>query len=183
MELSYWPPSHCDALREFLTRGMTYRDAVQALNARFGTDYSRSAALGRARRMGLPAIERQEAPRGVEQGPSRQVVGPRSDDFFLLKLLRSRPSLARHPRVQLRCVEITPRQLELAELEEDDCRYPYGGEEEGQVITFCGHPSKEGSSYCAPHFYLTRNPELPTQGPSRITRLRLIERAELRGTE
>jgi hypothetical protein len=51
-----------------------------------------------------------------------------------------------------------PRHLSLIELERGDCHYPYGGDEEGEAITFCGHPRQPGSSYCAPHFQLSRNP-------------------------
>lgn len=183
VELSYWPASHCEALREFLIEGMTYRDAVHALNARFGTVYTRSAALGRGRRMGLSGVEPQESRPEPEEEPLRQVVRPRSDDFFLLKLLRSRPALSWHSGAPLRCVELIPRQLELAELEAGDCRYPYGGEEEGEAITFCGHRRKRGSSYCAPHFYLTRNPELPTERPPSATRRRLALGVESGGSE
>ena len=51
--------------------------------------------------------------------------------------------------------------LSLIELEHGDCRYPYGGDEEGEAITFCGHPRRPGSSYCGPHFQLSRNPVEP----------------------
>ena len=67
--------------------------------------------------------------------------------------------------VKLRCVEIDPRHLSLAELEAGDCRYPYGGDEEGEAITFCGHPRREDSSYCAAHFHLTRNPRRRRKPP------------------
>ena len=33
----------------------------------------------------------------------------------------------------LRCVEIEPRHLSLMELEAGDCRYPYGGDVEGEA--------------------------------------------------
>ena len=59
---------------------------------------------------------------------------------------------------KLRCAEVEPRHLSLIELERGDCRYPYGGDEEGEAITFCGHPRQPGSSYCTPHFQLSRNP-------------------------
>ncbi|MHC6154244.1 hypothetical protein ACVSQB_20935 [Bradyrhizobium elkanii] len=26
-------------------------------------------------------------------------------------------------------------------------------------MTFCGHPCRSGSSYCIPHFHLSRDPE------------------------
>ncbi|WXU06192.1 GcrA family cell cycle regulator [Bradyrhizobium symbiodeficiens] len=46
--------------------------------------------------------------------------------------------------------------IQLVELEPADCRYPYGGDKEGEEIAFCGHPRQPGSSYCAPHAGLTR---------------------------
>jgi hypothetical protein len=63
--------------------------------------------------------------------------------------------------VKLRCVETDPRHLSLLELEPGDCRYPYGGDEEGEAITFCDQPCAADSSYCAPHFHLTRGPGRP----------------------
>lgn len=76
-------------------------------------------------------------------------------------------SSARNPRqphmtpetIALRCVEITPRHLTLLDLEPEDCRFPYGGD--GQPTTFCAHPRKAGSSYCTPHFALTRGEGTP----------------------
>ena len=65
--------------------------------------------------------------------------------------------------VKLRCVGIEPRHLSLVELEKGDCRYPYGGDEEGEAITFCGHPRRPGSSYCTPHFHLSRDPVGPPE--------------------
>ena len=66
--------------------------------------------------------------------------------------------------LKLRCVDIEPRHLSLIELERGDCRYPYGGDEENEAITFCGHPRRPGSSYCSPHFHLSRDPVEPPDG-------------------
>lgn len=169
-----WPPSHCEALKEFLTRGMSHRDAAHAINARFGTAYSRSAALGRARRMGLAEIGRPESQPGTVEAQAQRPVMSRSDEAVLLKLLLSRPAFPRCGGLQLRCAEVAPRHLELSELEAGDCRYPYGGNEEGEIITFCGRPCRKGSSYCAPHFRLTRNPDVPTERAADVTPLGLI---------
>jgi GcrA cell cycle regulator len=54
--------------------------------------------------------------------------------------------------VRLRSVQINPRHLSLLDLEPGDCRFPYGGDEEGEAITFCGHPRRQGTSYCTAHF-------------------------------
>ena len=53
-----WGPEHTAALREYLAQGMSYSRAAHAINAKFRTDYTRSAAIGRARRMGLAAPDR-----------------------------------------------------------------------------------------------------------------------------
>jgi hypothetical protein len=37
---------------------------------------------------------------------------------------------------KLRCAEVDPRHLSLLDLESGDCRYPYGGDEDGEAITF-----------------------------------------------
>ena len=83
-------------------------------------------------------------------------------------------TLARAAALQLRCVAITPRHLTLIDLEDNDCRYPYGGDTDGEPITFCGHPRREGSSYCTSHFHLTTAPEL---------RERILPKAALRLVE
>jgi GcrA cell cycle regulator len=74
-------------------------------------------------------------------------------------------------------VAITPRHLALVDLEAGDCRYPYGGDAEGEPITFCGHPRQEGSSYCLAHFNLTSAPELLEKRAPAKTALRLVEAA------
>lgn len=153
---------------------MSYKDAADAMNARFGTAYSRNAALGRARRMGLGEPDRPKPTLETTEFQFQPVVRPRADDSALLKLLRRRPVFSRVEGVQLRCVEVVPRRLELIELEEGSCRYPYGGDEEGEAITFCGHPRCKGSSYCTPHFHLTRNPDVPVKPAISAAPLRLV---------
>ena len=58
-----------------------------------------------------------------------------------------------------------------------DCRYPYGGDEEGEAITFCGHPKYGSSSYCAAHFHLTRRPDAMPQSSVSAAALRVVEAA------
>jgi len=174
VESAWWTPSHCEALVEFVTEGMSYRDAADAINARFGTSYSRSAALGRGRRMGLG----ERAGPQAGEAPLNRALSPRSDDSVLLKSLRRRPVFERRNVVpRLRCIDVSPRHLTLVELERDDCRYPYGGELEGDAVTFCGHRRRKGSSYCTPHFHLTRNPDVPIMRAASIAPLRLVAAA------
>jgi GcrA cell cycle regulator len=86
-------------------------------------------------------------------------------------------TLERAAVLKLRCVAITPRHLALIELEPGDCRYPYGGDVEGEPITFCGHPRREGSSYCPSHVHLTSLPETAEQRAPARAPLRLVEAA------
>jgi GcrA cell cycle regulator len=79
--------------------------------------------------------------------------------------------------VRLRCVETEPLHLSLIELERGNCRYPYGGDEEGEAITFCGHPRRPGSSYCTPHFHLSRGPGTPSERTACTVLLKLVEPA------
>ena len=127
----------------------------------------RSAAPGA---WGLPADEPAEIAVDARQACrlcrdiGRRRVRQRSQDACA-SLAERRCSREVKPD-KLRCVEIEPRHLSLIDLERGDCRYPYGGDEEGEAITFCGHPRRPGSSYCTPHFHLSRNPDRPPE-PSR----------------
>ncbi len=180
MQSTDWAPGHIDALREYLAKGMSYSQIAGAINAKFGTAYSRNAAIGRARRMGLAGPARSGELPGhwpkrppKAKAPSRQKPQQRHAPEFL----RPMPIFRRVDTAPLRCVEIVPRHLGLVDLERGDCRYPYGGDEEGEAITFCGHPRREGSSYCAPHFHLTRGPGTPSERTVGTVLLRLVEAA------
>jgi len=70
-----------------------------------------------------------------------------------------------------------PRHLSVVDLERAECRYPYGGDEEGEAITFCGHPCHPGSSYCTPHFHLSRGPGTPSELAAHIVLLRVTAAA------
>jgi GcrA cell cycle regulator len=176
MQPTNWTPEHSDALREYLARGMSYSEIADAINAKFKTNYSRNAALGRARRMGLAGPE---SPAGWPKLPPK-AKAPRVDKLRERRqpeFMRPIPVFERAEPVKLRCVEIVPRHLSLIDLEPGDCRYPYGGDEEGEAITFCGHPRRAGSSYCTPHFHLTRGPGTVSERAASTVLLRLVEAA------
>jgi GcrA cell cycle regulator len=176
MQSGGWTPEHCAALRDYLARGMSYSKIAEELNARFGTAYTRSATIGRGKRMGLAVADhRKDRPKQV-----RKAKAPR------LKKLRQRraaessrpePVLTPTEPPKLRCVGIAPRLLSLLELEPGDCRYPYGGDKDGEAIAFCGHPRRAGSSYCTPHFHLTRGAGTAAERAVGPVMLRLIRAA------
>ena len=174
MEPTNWAPEHSDALREHLAKGMSFSEIAKAINSRFRTAYSRNAALRRARRMGLAGEERSPSPLGAKPPTLRRIGEHRSTELRMPAFHWPAPVFERVKPKKLRCVKLEPRHLSLTDLEHGDCRYPYGGDEEGEAITFCGHPRRVGSSYCTPHFHLSRNPIPP---PERVvsTLLRLVE--------
>jgi GcrA cell cycle regulator len=175
---SNWAEQHSQALREYLQKGMTYSEAARAINGRFNTSYSRNAAIGRAKRMGIS---------GAGQ-PDRAGRAKKPRPPSLGRLFKKRAGLLKAPRrlvkvlaraaaLNLRCVAIVPRHLSLLDLEDGDCRYPYGGDAEGEAITFCGHPRRDGSSYCVSHFHLTSGPPTASERSAGRVLLRLVEAA------
>ena len=177
---SNWEAEHSQALREYLAKGMSYSEIADAINTKFKTAFSRSAAIGRAKRMGLSGPDRsgdslQHLPRRPPKARASRLDKPR--ERHVPEFMRPMPVFEPTEAPKLRCVEIVPRHLSLVDLEPGDCRYPYGGDEEGEAISFCGHPRREGSSYCAPHFHLTRGPGAPPERAAGTVLLRLVEAA------
>ena len=184
MQSFSWPPEHSAALREHVARGMSYAEAIEVINARFGTAYTRLAAISRGKRMKLAAPPR------PEKGPS---FVPRSQRLPKAKSARKKsavphgsaaeggnaapPAVERPKPPKLRSVGTSPRLVSLLDLAPGECRYPYGGDGEGEAITFCGHPCFRGSVYCAPHLHLTRRPAVEADRPAGPVVLRLIEAA------
>lgn len=158
MEQTNWLPEHCDALRRLVAERLPFSAIARAINLKFRTAYTRSAAIGRAKRMGLAGCDRPELSlRGVRPRPE-SVVEFQPAEAGSVALPWPKPVLKTQPLPKLRCAEVEPRHLTLIELQRGDCHYPYGGDEEGEAITFCGHPRQPGSNYCTPHFHLSRNP-------------------------
>ena len=175
---STWEEAHSIALRELVEKGVTFSDIARILNERFGTAYTRNAAIGRARRLGLSTPERANSAgvfAAARKPDARKICEKRARN-------RAKPAtrlttVERAAVLRLRCVEITPRHLALIDLAAGDCRYPYGGDAEGEPISFCGHPRREGSSYCASHAHLTSLPEGGEGRATMRTLLRLVEAA------
>ena len=169
-----WAPEHSDALREYFAKRMSYSEIAGAINAKFGTAYSRNAALGRAKRMGLAGPEPAREPGHWPKLPSKASLCRRRE-HHQPEFMRPMPVFERTETAPLRCVEIVPRHLSLVELEPGDCRYPYGGDADGEAITFCGHRRRLGSSYCAPHFHLTREPAATSERAVSTAVLRIVK--------
>ncbi|WP_257168624.1 GcrA family cell cycle regulator [Bradyrhizobium sp. SRS-191] len=177
MQSTDWPDQHSKMLCELHAQGRSYAEIARALNAQFGTAYTRNATLGRGKRIGLVTPGGPKAARSAPRPMSAAIrTGRRSAEAAMARPIPA-PSKPAAP-VQLRCVGISPRLLSLDRLEANDCHYPYGGERDGDPITFCGHPRQPGSCYCTPHYHLTRlPPEETVVRPAGPLILRLVAAA------
>jgi len=177
MEPGHWSSEQSDALRDYFFKGMSYAEIGSQINAKFGTAYTRNAVIGRAKRLGLAAPERLASPSIVPSLPGEPCL--LSQPRVAIPGLNLPPPSALKPvkPVKLRCVGIQPRLIALVELDHNDCRYPYGGDKEGEGISFCGHSRQPGSSYCAPHAHLTAGPGAATSRTAGALVLRLVSAA------
>jgi hypothetical protein len=79
MQSSNWAPEHSQALREYLAKGMSHSEIADAINSRFGTAYTRSATIGRGKRMGLAGPDRPEGePKRPPKAKTPRLKAPRS---------------------------------------------------------------------------------------------------------
>ena len=130
--------------------------AASAINARFGTEFTRNAAIGRAKRLGLAdRLGAQGSSKAAASGSLGRIGAETPRKHAPQKVVRPIAAAAPAPAlepvkpVKLRCVGVKPRLLAFADLEPGDCRYPYGGDKDGEAYAFCGHPRIPHSSYCA----------------------------------
>jgi GcrA cell cycle regulator len=177
MEPGHWSSEHSDALRDYFLKGMSYAEIGREINARFGTAYTRNAVVGRAKRLGLAAPTRMTSPSIVPSLPGEPGLLPACRPASPSLNLPPQSALKPAKPVKLRCVGVRPRLIALVELERGDCRYPYGGDKEGEEIAFCGHPRQPGSSYCAPHARVTRGPGTVSGRAAGTVALRLVSAA------
>ncbi len=129
--------------------------------AELGCGITRNAVIGKLHRMGITgggaAMSDQERMRRHRASEDRKLEKRKQKRREMreqgIQVARVRPH---RPKLEplLACVEVEPRGISLLDLEPGDCRYPDG---EGSEITFCGHPSLAGRSYCGPHAWLTLN--------------------------
>jgi GcrA cell cycle regulator len=178
VEQTNWAPEHSELLRELVARGLSYAEIANAINAKFRTCYSRNAAIGRAKRMGIAESDRAKPQPLPRQPPLDKILERRPSESRASEFRWPMPNFERAEPVALRCVGVDPRHLSLLDLEREDCRYPYGGDEEGEAITFCGHPRRKGSSYCTPHFHLTCDPGALPEPAVSTAPLRLVDAAQ-----
>ena len=120
--------------------------AADAINERYGTDFSRNAVIGKAHRAGIKTENRpchNNAATRRPRAPVNKTAGPM--DHFMPKPV----IISRDVFVPL-AADVVPLHRTL--FDNEGCKYPFG--DARRSMTFCGHPRLDGSSYCASHHRL-----------------------------
>lgn len=127
--------------------GLSFVKMAAEINAVGSTSFSRAAVMGQARRMGLKGKRQPDSDRVAKprESKARVRIVSANGNSNAMRVMRAPPGETFKPR----CVEIVPLHIGFSELEDGLCKYPYG--DEPATMTFCGHPSVEGKSYCQPH--------------------------------
>lgn len=145
-----WTPPQDAALAADYRRGLSCAQIAMRINTQFGTTYTRNSVIGRASRIGLPGTRPVAEKRSP--APRKRDYAAVARDIAAAKRPAPKPNIE---TVALLCAEVTPLNMDILDLGKGHCRYPYG---DRVPYRFCGHLAIEGSSYCAPHFHLCRNP-------------------------
>lgn len=147
-----WTADEDQALKKLYEAGYS----CSQIAVDMGNSLTRNAIIGRVHRLGLPLRGQVRGAAHPKTNVQRVRAARRKTE--VVKIVRANKNgdlrLFVSPTLELaelRCVEVLPRNISLADLEPGDCRYPYGD----GPFTFCGHSGMEGISYCGPHFALS----------------------------
>lgn len=171
-------PEISDQLKVLVSQSCSYANIGAQLSSQFNVEISRNSAIGRARRLGLETVHINKPPK------------PRREKLIRIKREKAKPVGSRPVynvvknggggfRIQesrtsdmpnLRCVEVEPLHVTLLDREVGACRYPYGGDTEGEAITFCGHPALTDKPYCGKHAALCYTEPKPRKQAVYVTR-------------
>lgn len=132
-----WPQDHIDELKKLVGEGLSFAQSSAAINAKFGTSYSRNACIGKSVRLGL------SAGKTVKRDAVEHRIAVRAMPRKRVTQLPLRP----RPRRNLTPDAVVPLHLNLLGLGREQCHWPYGD----GPFTFCGCRCFDGSSYCEGH--------------------------------
>ncbi len=172
MSITVWTPAQDAALTAYLSAGkMSFAGMAAAINGEFKTNYSRNSAIGRASRLGLTSKKPPHLIGDVVRKPhAKKSTANTGQHHVVTRIvsansfggLRVQQSIATE-EYKLRCVEIVPLNLTLADLPDNGCHYIAGSD-----LLYCGHPVRDGSSFCTPHHFLCWVPAKPAPAQARI---------------
>ena len=161
-----WNAEREELLKQLWSDGLSCSQIAQRLG-----DVSRSAVIGKVRRLGLSG-------RSVVQ--RKPVSRPARISKERTAFVAGRAPFPRHPRFavvassdpQLPLPLVLPAERkQLADLDDHDCRFPIGDPKEAD-FGFCARPKVTGTPYCTEHCRVAFQPPQPVR---RIPIIRPIE--------
>lgn len=149
-----WTPEMDSILRENAGK-IPYAEIGKMFGVSKAAISGRANRLGIANSTGVPRGERRLTPE--EYGA--RLAERRRKDAIKKRLLRSDTAKPRRRMPEMidkrfvpAQVDVTPLHIDLLDLEQGQCRFPYG---DRPPFTFCGCPALKGFSYCGPHQEIT----------------------------
>lgn len=137
MHYSDWPEAHTSRFRELMLQAnLSFKQISETLNRELGSNYSRNAVIGKAKRLGL------------SKEPAKRELVVRKPRAAAVKV--KLPSKPIYKKIELPpvCEEVVSEGVSIYDV--TGCRYPYGDD----VITFCNNPRHSETSYCGYHYRL-----------------------------
>ena len=120
---------------------------ADAVNIRFKTSISRNGVIGKMNRLG---ISKGSSGRSQQCPPTARTRSPRPKTPAAT--IDAVPYIPRVlPRISPSIVDPWPRNVPLADLGEETCRYEVSGQRDPALYRFCNAPALSGVSYCPHH--------------------------------
>lgn len=142
-----WNDAAIAQLKSLMMEGLSFSQIGALLGC------SRSAACGKAFRLGLSDSARRGRPK-IVLGESAQVRGRTRQRLTNRGTRFTMETITEYEQPVMAAGDIEPLNIALLDLEPHHCRWPLG---DGPFV-FCGHQKYPGSSYCRAHFELSCGP-------------------------
>lgn len=144
-------PEHDEQLKKLVLANRSFRDAATIINTDHGTSFTRSAAIGRANRLGLcspmPKAERAQrkthrVEKLLEAKKQRQDTRPLREPKFKAEPVEAPPAFAGLLNLSLQDL------FELSSDRQNQCRAIEGDTNDA---LYCGAATRPGRSWCDHH--------------------------------
>lgn len=157
MTIPGWTPEQDKLLTALVVEAkISYNEAAGIINRSFRTNFSRNAAIGRGKRIGLCAPRKIVEKPVMHQKPSEPKAAPLPRPPRRPARLKIVPPAIEEPQepvnAPIACDPVPFGAFNLVDLEINQCRFPFG---EGPIL-FCGASCRDGDPYCTEHMRLTR---------------------------
>lgn len=157
-----WTDTRVARVKELWTKGKSAAWIAAELGG-----VTRNAVLGKVHRMGWANLSPKKKPQ-PRPTPPRPKIADRNKVREAQKIRQIEKEPKPEPFVA-RTADVAPLNLDILQLRDTTCRFPYGDE---PPFTFCGHPVKPDRPYCEAHCRIVYQP----RGARNLT----VEEAERR---